>query len=69
MKSTLTTIAGLIPLYLMGGELWRGMTVVMMFGLGVGTILTLVIVPVLYVILFSPWQRSLQPAVSARQGA
>jgi multidrug efflux pump subunit AcrB len=69
VMTTLTTIAGLIPLYLMGGELWRGMTVVMMFGLGVGTILTLVIVPVLYMILFSPWQRSLQPAVPAGQAA
>jgi multidrug efflux pump subunit AcrB len=69
VMTTLTTIVGLVPLYLLGGELWRGMTVVMMFGLGIGTILTLVIVPILYLILFSPWQRSLQPASPAEQTA
>lgn len=52
LMTTLTTIAGLIPLYLLGGELWRGMTVVMMFGLGIGTILTLGVVPVLYSLFF-----------------
>lgn len=48
VMTTLTTIVGLVPLFLLGGELWRGMTVVMMFGLGVGTVLTLGLVPVLY---------------------
>lgn len=48
VMTTLTTILGLVPLFLLGGELWRGMTVVMMFGLGVGTVLTLGLVPVLY---------------------
>ncbi|MBY0225998.1 MAG: efflux RND transporter permease subunit [Hyphomicrobium sp.] len=69
VMTTLTTIVGLVPLYLLGGELWRGMTVVMMFGLGIGTILTLVVVPILYLMLFSPWQRSLQPAVTAEHTA
>lgn len=67
VMTTLTTIVGLVPLYLMGGELWRGMTVVMMFGLGIGTVLTLVIVPILYLILFLPWQGALQPSVPAEQ--
>lgn len=52
VMTTLTTIVGLVPLYLFGGELWRGMTVVMMFGLGVGTVLTLGLVPLLYLLLF-----------------
>ncbi|OYW52589.1 MAG: hypothetical protein B7Y80_16155 [Hyphomicrobium sp. 32-62-53] len=69
VMTTLTTIVGLIPLFLLGGELWRGMTVVLMFGLGVGTILTLVIVPILYLILFSPWQGSLQPVLPAGQAS
>lgn len=69
VMTTLTTIVGLVPLYLLGGELWRGMTVVMMFGLGIGTILTLVVVPILYLMLFSPWQRSLQRAVTAEHTA
>jgi multidrug efflux pump subunit AcrB len=66
VMTTLTTIVGLVPLYLLGGELWRGMTVVIMFGLGIGTVLTLVVVPALYVILFSAWRRR-QPAVTAGQ--
>jgi multidrug efflux pump subunit AcrB len=69
VMTTLTTIVGLVPLYLLGGELWRGMTVVMMFGLGIGTILTLVVVPILYLMLFWPWQRSLQRAVTAEHTA
>lgn len=67
VMTTLTTIVGLVPLYLLGGELWRGMTVVMIFGLGIGTVLTLVIVPILYLILFSPWQSSREPATPAEQ--
>lgn len=51
VMTTLTTIVGLVPLYLFGGELWRGMTVVLMFGLGIGTALTLGLVPVLYLLL------------------
>ena len=50
--TTLTTILGLIPLMLFGGDLWYGMAVVIMFGLGVGTVLTLGVVPALYAILF-----------------
>ncbi len=52
LMTTLTTIAGLLPLYLFGGDLWRGMTVVLMFGLGVGTVLTLGFVPVIYKLMF-----------------
>ena len=50
--TTMTTILGLIPLMLFGGDLWYGMAVVIMFGLGVGTILTLGVVPALYAIFF-----------------
>lgn len=52
VMTSLTTILGLVPLFLLGGELWFGMTVVMMFGLAVGTVLTLAVVPVLYARLF-----------------
>jgi multidrug efflux pump subunit AcrB len=52
VMTSLTTIVGLIPLCLFGGELWFGMTVVMMFGLGIGTVLTLGVVPVLYALMF-----------------
>ena len=50
--TTLTTILGLVPLFLFGGDLWRGMTIVMMFGLGVGTVLTLFVAPCLYALMF-----------------
>ena len=67
--TTLTTIVGLVPLYLLGGELWHGMTIVMMFGLGIGTVLTLGIVPLLYLLTFSNWQRAAQPTQPLEQPA
>jgi len=52
LMTTLTTILGLMPLIFFGGSLWFGMAVVIAFGLGVGTLLTLGVVPVLYATLF-----------------
>lgn len=48
LMTTLTTILGLIPLSIWGGEFWYSMAVVMIFGMAVGTVLTLGVVPVLY---------------------
>lgn len=48
--TTLTTIGGLLPLALGGGPLWEGMAWLMIFGLIVATVLTLIVVPVLYAI-------------------
>ena len=50
--SSLTTILGLVPLMLFGGDLWYGMSVAIMFGLALGTVLTLGVIPVLYTIMF-----------------
>ena len=47
-----TTIGGLIPLALFGGALWEGMAFSMIFGLGVATVLTLVVVPIIYYTVF-----------------
>jgi multidrug efflux pump subunit AcrB len=54
VMTTLTTILGLVPLAVLGGEFWFGMAIVIMSGLAVGTLLTLGVVPVLYSLLFRP---------------
>jgi multidrug efflux pump subunit AcrB len=51
--TTLTTVVGLIPLALFGGEFWYGMAIVIMSGLGVGSLLTLGFVPLLYSLFFN----------------
>jgi len=52
LLTTATTIAGLIPLYLGGGPMFEPMAVAIMFGLVFATVLTLGVVPVLYVVFF-----------------
>ena len=52
LLTTFTTILGLIPLYLGGGIMWEPLAVSIMFGLLFGTIITLVLVPVLYSLFF-----------------
>ena len=49
--TTLTTIGGLLPLTLQGGTLWAPMGWTIIGGLLVSTLLTLIVVPVLYKIL------------------
>ena len=53
LMTTLTTVLGLIPMMLFGGALWYPMSVVIIFGLSVSSILTLGFVPVLYVMFFN----------------
>jgi len=52
VMTTITTVLGLLPLALFGGEFWHGMAVVIMSGLAVGTVLTLGLVPVMYSLMF-----------------
>jgi multidrug efflux pump subunit AcrB len=52
LLTTATTVLGLIPLYLGGGEMWEPMAVTIMAGLLFSTVLTLGVVPVLYAVLF-----------------
>ena len=52
LLATFTTVLGLIPLYLSGGEMWEGMAVSIMVGLLFGTIITLLFIPALYSALF-----------------
>ncbi len=48
LATVLATVCALIPLALKGGELWRPLTAVHIFGLLFGTLLTLVVLPVWY---------------------
>ncbi len=48
LATALTTIMGLIPLALQGGEFWRPMANTIIFGLAFATVLTLGVCPVLY---------------------
>ncbi len=52
LLATFTTVLGLIPLYVSGGEMWEGMAVSIMVGLLFGTIITLLFIPALYSSLF-----------------
>lgn len=52
LLATFTTVLGLIPLYLSGGEMWEGMAVSIMIGLLFGTVITLLFIPALYSALF-----------------
>ncbi|HOE58092.1 MAG TPA: efflux RND transporter permease subunit, partial [Bacillota bacterium] len=48
MLTTTTTVIGLIPLVMSGSQLFRPMSISLMFGLMLSTILTLVVIPVVY---------------------
>jgi multidrug efflux pump subunit AcrB len=52
LLATFTTVFGLLPLYLSGGEMWEGMAIGIMVGLLFGTVITLIFIPSLYSILF-----------------
>ena len=58
MMASLTTILGMAPL--LGDSMFNSTAVVIMFGLAVGSIITLVVVPVLYTVLYQVDGRSLE---------
>lgn len=62
MLTAATTIGGLIPLAMFGGVMWEGMAYAMIFGLALSTVLTLVVVPVIYYISFKNFY-SKQPVI------
>lgn len=51
MLTTISTVGGLLPLAIRGGSLWGPMGNVIIFGLSLATLLTLIIIPVFYVVL------------------
>ena len=52
LLTTVTTVVGLIPLWIGGGPLWEPMAVSIIFGLLFATVLTLGVVPILYSVFF-----------------
>nr|WP_299072986.1 efflux RND transporter permease subunit [uncultured Allomuricauda sp.] len=52
LLATFTTVLGLIPLYLGGGETWEPMAVTIMVGLLFGTVITLLFIPAFYSVLY-----------------
>ena len=48
----LTCIVGLVPLFVFGGDLWRPLAAAMIGGLALGTLITLLLIPALYALLF-----------------
>ncbi|MEQ8471515.1 MAG: efflux RND transporter permease subunit [Marinoscillum sp.] len=52
LLTTFTTSLGLIPLWLGGGEMWEPLAIGIIFGLLFATVITLVLVPVLYQLFF-----------------
>ena len=52
LLTTLTTMGGLVPLWLGGGPMWEPMAIAIIFGLAFATVLTLGVVPVLYSLFF-----------------
>lgn len=52
LTTATTTVIGLLPLWWFGGEMWRPMAIVIIFGLIFATVLTLVLCPVLYALFF-----------------
>ena len=66
--TTLTTIGGLLPLSLFGGALWAPMTNGMIFGLIFSTVLTLVVIPTLYVAFVERFKMKVVRAGAATMG-
>jgi multidrug efflux pump subunit AcrB len=52
LLTTATTTVGLVPLWLGGGVMWGPMAIVIIFGLLFATVLTLLVIPVLYRLFF-----------------
>lgn len=64
LLTSITTVLGLVPLYLFGGVLWAPLAIVMIFGLAIASVLTLLFVPALYLLFFGQAERAAQAAAN-----
>ena len=63
LLTTATTIGGMIPLWLSGGPMFETMAIAILFGLLFATVITLLLVPILYSVLYRTQK---EPAAVAR---
>ena len=52
LLTTFTTSLGLIPLWIGGGDMWRPMAIGIIFGLLFATVITLIFVPIMYMLFY-----------------
>ena len=52
LLTTFTTSLGLIPLWIGGGDMWRPMAIGIIFGLLFATVITLLFVPIMYMLFY-----------------
>ncbi|WP_034642151.1 efflux RND transporter permease subunit [Desulfovibrio inopinatus] len=62
LMTTITTVIGMLPLSLQGGEMWRPMANCIISGLSFATVLTLLLCPVLYMVFMGRDTRPVQNA-------
>jgi len=70
LATSLTTILALVPLYIFGGDVISGFTIIMIWGVIIGTYSTIYIAtPVLYYLNLRPSERPPQPEPAVQQPA
>ncbi|MBP5397162.1 MAG: efflux RND transporter permease subunit [Bacteroidales bacterium] len=71
LMTTLTTVLGMIPMAIghgEGAEMWNGLGITVCWGLSISTLITLVLIPVIYTS-FSTWQEKAKNKKAARAAA
>ncbi len=58
MLTTITTVFGLLPLAFSNSSLFEPMSIALIFGLSLSTLLTLVVIPVIFTLLFDTSKKS-----------
>ena len=67
LTTTITTIAGFVPLLLSGGPFWRPLAIAIAGGISGSSILALYFVPAAYALIYHPKRQSASPTQRANQ--